>query len=81
MVHTDQSFRHDGEYSRSYYVMEGEGDGYLAMGGEIVKIKWSRESLESPFVYTLEDGTPVTLGVGRTYVAVACGAKGTVDYQ
>lgn len=81
VIHTSQSFRHDGEYSRSYYVLEGEGTGYLAVNGEIIKINWSRESLESPFVYTLEDGTPITLGVGTTYVAISCGERGTVDYQ
>lgn len=81
VVHTSQSFKHDGEYSRSYYELVGQGEGYLAVNGQIVKIKWSRETLESPFVYTLEDGTPITLGVGSTYVAIACGQRGTVDYE
>lgn len=81
VLFTDQSFRHDGEYSRSYYVLEGEGEGYLAINGQIAKIKWSRADWNSPFVYTFEDGTPVTLGVGTTYVAVTCDERGAVDYE
>lgn len=60
----------EGSYTRSYYTLEGEGDGYFACGGQIVPIKWSRRSVNDPFVYTLTDGTPITLGVGKSYVAV-----------
>ena len=67
---TDQTIRSDGEYPRSYYTLIGEGDGYLAIDGKIVNIKWSRESLEAPFAYTLADGTAVTLGTGHTYVGI-----------
>ena len=81
VITTDQSFRKDDEYSRAYYELEGEGEGYMAVGGEIVKIKWSRADWDSPFVYTLEDGTPITLEVGTTYVGVICDEKGVVDYQ
>lgn len=69
-LYTRQSFLHDGEYSRSYYTLTGEGEGHLAVGGEIVPICWSRGSMEEPFVFTAEDGTPITLAVGRTYIAV-----------
>ena len=70
VLYTNQWKRHDGEYSRSYYDLIGEGEGHLAIDGKIVAIKWSRESLESNFVYTLADGSPVTLGVGHTYVGI-----------
>lgn len=30
----------------------------------------SRSSVTSPFTYTLENGTPITFGVGRTYIAI-----------
>ena len=50
--------------------LEGEGTGYYAYGGKIVSIKWSRDSVYDPFTYTLEDGTPVTFGVGKTYIAI-----------
>ena len=71
VIYSAQSKQHDGYYSRSYYDLIGSGNGYFAVNGQIVPIKWSRAALTSPFVYTLEDGTPITLGVGTTYVAVA----------
>ena len=42
----------------------------MAIDGQIVPIKWRHDDLNSSFVFTLEDGTPVTLGVGHTYVAI-----------
>lgn len=81
VLYTSQWNRHDGEYSRSYYDLVGEGEGYLAVNGEIVKIKWSRDALREQFVYTLEDGTPITLGVGTTYVAVASETSTPVEYE
>lgn len=69
VLYTDQWKRSDGEYPRSYYTLFGEGEGLLAIDGKIVAIKWSREALDTNFVFTLADGTPVTLGVGSTYVA------------
>lgn len=80
-LYTDQSFSHDGYYSRSYYTLVGEGTGYLAVNGEIAKIKWSRADLDAPFIYTFEDGTPVTLGVGHTYVGIADTDAEPVSYE
>lgn len=60
----------DPEYDRSYYDLIGTGEGLFACNGEIVPITWSRPSLEEPFSYTLQDGTPVTLGTGSSYIAV-----------
>lgn len=61
----------DGTYTRSFYELIGEGQGHFATGGKIVPIKWSREKAEDPFVFMLEDGTPITLSVGTTYVGIA----------
>lgn len=59
------------DYGRLYQELEGKsGNGYFACGGKMVKIKWSRDGATDPFVFTLEDGTPLTLGVGKTYIAV-----------
>lgn len=81
VLYTKQWKIHDGEYSRSYYTLVGEGEGYFAVNGQIVPIKWSREDLNKPFSYTLADGTPITLGVGRTYVAVASVKSNEIAYQ
>lgn len=49
----------------------GSGEGYYCGGGHAVAIKWSRESEDAPFVYTLADGSPLRLLPGKTYVAIA----------
>lgn len=54
----------------SLYTLEGEGEGYLAIGGKIVPVQWSRAEVHEPFSFTFEDGTPVTFAIGNTYAAV-----------
>lgn len=49
----------------------GTGTGYFCCGGNYVPIKWSRSSLEDCFHYTLEDGSSLAFGVGKTFVCVA----------
>lgn len=82
VIQTPQKREHDGAYTRSYYTLTGKGEGYFACDGKIVPIQWSRKSVSDPFSYTLTDGTPVTLGVGKSYVAVigVSGAAG-VSYE
>lgn len=48
----------------------GEGEGVFACNGQMVPIKWSRPTESDPYTYTLENGTPITLGVGKTYIAI-----------
>ena len=60
--------RPNGEHS--FYELIGSGEGYFACDGQIVKILWNRPTLEAPFSYTLEDGTPLTLGVGTSYIGI-----------
>ena len=50
--------------------MTGEGEGWFACADRYVPIKWSKADPESPFVYTLEDGTPLAFGRGTTYVNI-----------
>lgn len=58
------------DYGRLSVTLNGTGSGYYACGGEYVPINWSRSGTSGRFVYTLENGTEVTLGVGKTYIAV-----------
>ena len=81
VLYTGQQKQDDGYYYRSYYDLIGSGEGYFAVNGEIVKIQWSREAVETPFVFTLEDGTPLTMGVGTTYLAVASTSSTPVAYE
>lgn len=77
-IYTNQWYAADGMHK--FYDTIGKGDGYAAINGKIVPISWSRESLRSPYTYTLQDGTPLTLDVGTTYVAVV-GIKNPIAYQ
>ena len=56
--------------NHSFYELFGTGNGYFAVDGKMVPVKWHHEALGQPFQFTLEDGTPITLGVGKTYCAV-----------
>ena len=58
------------DYGRLNVKMVGSGKGYFASGGKMVEINWSRDSANDSYTYTLADGTPLTLGIGKTYVAV-----------
>ena len=69
-----------GEGGLSFYDLIGSGDGHFACDGKIIPIKWSRADIYEPFVYTMEDGTPLTLGVGNSYVAVVSDTR-TVEYN
>lgn len=81
VIYTSQTKKHDGYYKRSYYELEGEGEGYFAVNGKIVPITWTREDLEDPFTYTLEDGTPITMGVGKGYVGVSSTKSDDIKYE
>ncbi len=50
--------------------LTGSGSGYFACGGSYIPITWSRDGLYSAFSYFLEDGTPLALGIGKTYIGV-----------
>lgn len=60
--------------------LTGENSGYYACGGKIVPIKWSREEETDHFTYTLEDGTPLTMRPGTTYIGVVP-ATSPVDFE
>lgn len=60
--------------------LTGTGTGYFACGGKYVEINWSRDELTDPFTYTLADGTPLDLGVGKTYIAVIATNGGEVEF-
>ena len=48
----------------------GEGEGWFACGGAAIPIRWSKPDRESPTVYTTQDGAPLVLGRGKTYVNI-----------
>lgn len=58
------------DYGRRSVNLSGTGTGYFMCGGKSVPISWNRSGTGSPFTYELEDGTPLKLGVGKTYIAI-----------
>lgn len=50
--------------------LTGTGDGHFICNGEMVDITWGRSGNGEQFSYYLSDGTPLTLGVGKTYIGI-----------
>ncbi|MBM6870949.1 DUF3048 domain-containing protein, partial [Pseudoflavonifractor phocaeensis] len=50
--------------------LTGTGSGYYACGGQIIPIRWSKPDRNSPFTYTDENGQPIVLGRGSSYVNI-----------
>gem|GEM_PF-1051420 len=48
----------------------GSGRGYLISGGSYVRINWFRADKTAQFVYTLENGSVVDFGHGKTYIGL-----------
>jgi len=58
--------------------------GFIATGGKYVPILWSKADRTSPYVITTEDGTPVTLAPGKTWIELipnAGIAVGSADFS
>lgn len=62
--------------------LTGSGTGFFCCGGKCVPIHWSRANEDDCFHYTLQDGTPLALGIGKTFVAVqqTGGYEGTTEF-
>ena len=56
----------------------GNGEGYFVCGGRTIPIKWEKKDNRSPFIFTEADGSPLAIGVGKTYMAFAP-LESTVD--
>ena len=50
--------------------LTGEGAGTYFCGGKSVPIRWSKAGRNSQFMYMLENGTPLTMGKGTSYVCI-----------
>jgi hypothetical protein len=59
-------------------VTEGEGRGWLAHGGRIVDIEWSKPTAQSPWSFTVDDEA-VTVAPGRTYLALLPQGTGSLQ--
>ena len=48
----------------------GSGTGFYVTNGKFVNVNWSKPSRDAKTVYTLEDGSPLVLNPGNTYVQI-----------
>jgi hypothetical protein len=46
------------------------GSGWFACGGKVIPILWSKGAGSNPLTYTTEDGAPLVLGQGKSYVNI-----------
>lgn len=71
VITAEQSNKLTEHGNHSFYALDGSGDGYFAVDGKMIPVKWHHEGVDGPFRFTLEDGTtPITLGIGKTYCAI-----------
>lgn len=47
-----------------------QGTGYFACGGKATEIKWEKGDEDAPLKFFRQDGSPLELGVGKTYVCI-----------
>lgn len=67
MIYANTFIQEDGQHLT---IELTNGSGYYFTGGKYVPIKWYKDGVKDVFHYTLEDGTPLNLAVGKTFVAV-----------
>ena len=54
------------------------GKGLFVCGGKSIPIRWQKADRNSPFLYTLENGSPLVLGTGSSYVCLIDPKSGSV---
>lgn len=55
---------------RQDVTLTGSGEGYYITGGKAVKLKWKKDGRFEETEYTLEDGTPLKLNQGKTFIHI-----------
>lgn len=65
----------------SIYTYDYQDSGYFFNGGYAEPIMWSRGSVNEPFRYYTADGSELSLGVGKTYIAFVSDYYGGVTFS
>ena len=55
------------------------GDGYFATGGYIIPINWTKDGPDAPFVYSLQNGLPLEMGIGTSWINIVNENTGSVN--
>jgi hypothetical protein len=58
----------------------GEGSGFLVTGGYHFPVYWEKDSHTAPMQWFFEDGTPLVLSSGRTWICVFQ-AAGDIEFE
>lgn len=74
------SIRNSGDSYGHMIVNLTGGDGWFACGGKAVPITWEKGDRSHQISYYLTDGTPLTLGQGKSYVNIISTSK-TVTFE
>lgn len=57
------------------------GTGYFICEGKSVEIEWIKSSDDVGFEFTLKNGTPLDLGIGKTYIGIYDKNAGSVTFE
>ena len=57
------------------------GEGMFFCGGQGIPIRWEKSSRNDPFVYRTEDGQPLELGRGVSYICIYDGNTGSITVE
>lgn len=60
-------------------ITEGTGSGWLATGGSIVDLTWSKPTAQSPWTLRTADGQDLAVPPGRTYLALLPSTTGSLQ--
>lgn len=58
------------DYGRLDVELKKSGGGLFVCGGSYTDITWSRQDEYSSFEYALPDGSPLLLGIGKSYICI-----------
>jgi len=57
------------------------GTGYFICDGKSVEIDWVKSADDAPFELTLKNGTPLELGIGKSYIGIFDKNAGSVTFE
>ncbi len=59
----------------------GSGKGYYVAGGEYIPIKWEKKAHRKPTKYFLEDGKPLKINPGKTWIEVYPSNRNKITFE
>ncbi|MCH9816683.1 MAG: DUF3048 domain-containing protein [Actinomycetia bacterium] len=62
-------------------VTSGKGKGWLATGGNVRKIRWSKSALDASFALTTRDGAPIQVPPGKSWISLLPQDTSQVSYR